>query len=99
MTGPVVFDAHSLPASDNVNAYAFSVALDGQWFLQRGKMIAYYGDIDFHGVGLGRLDRLIARSFHSPCTPRTGWWPRGAGRWSSPTGPSTSTRTTSTTGT
>ncbi|WP_217197036.1 AIM24 family protein [Streptomyces buecherae] len=66
MTSPVVFDAHSLPASDNVNAYAFSAALDGQWFLQRGKMIAYYGDIDFHGVGLGRLDRLIARSFHSP---------------------------------
>ncbi|MFE6777190.1 AIM24 family protein [Streptomyces sp. NPDC057702] len=66
MTGPVVYDAHSLPARDNVNSYAFSVALDGQWFLQKGKMIAYYGDIDFHGVGLGHLDRLIAASFHSP---------------------------------
>ncbi|WFB07339.1 AIM24 family protein [Streptomyces sp. LX-29] len=66
VSGPVIHDAHSLPTNDNVNPYAFSVALDGQWFLQKGKMIAYYGQIDFHGVGLGRLDRLIAGSFHSP---------------------------------
>ena len=66
MTGPVVHDVHSLPADDNVNAYAFSVELNGQWFLQKGKMIAYYGQIDFHGIGHGRLDRLVAGSFHSP---------------------------------
>lgn len=66
MTGPVVHDVASLPADDNVNPYAFSVDLDGQWFLQKGKMIAYYGQIDFHGIGHGRLDRLIAGSFHSP---------------------------------
>ncbi|NSC23958.1 AIM24 family protein [Streptomyces albus subsp. chlorinus] len=69
--GPVpegyqVFDAATLPAGDNVNPYAFCVALDGRWFLQKGKMIAYYGQIDFHGIGHGRLDRLIASSFHSP---------------------------------
>ncbi|QLE74023.1 AIM24 family protein [Streptomyces rectiverticillatus] len=64
--GPAVFDAHTLPADDNVNPYAFSVDLDGQWFLQKGKMIAYYGRIEFHGIGHGRLDRLIAHSFHSP---------------------------------
>ncbi|QHC25408.1 AIM24 family protein [Streptomyces sp. GS7] len=28
--------------------------------------IAYYGQIDFHGVGHGPLDRLVAGSFHSP---------------------------------
>lgn len=66
MTGPVVHDVSSLPADDNVNAYAFSVELNGQWFLQKGKMIAYYGQIDFHGIGHGRLDRLVAGSFHSP---------------------------------
>jgi uncharacterized protein (AIM24 family) len=64
--GPVVFDAATLPADDNVNPYAFSVALDGQWFLQKGKMIAYYGQIDFQGIGAGPLDRLIAENFHSP---------------------------------
>lgn len=65
-TGPQVYDFHSLPSDDNVNAYAFCVDLHGQWFLQKGKMIAYFGQIDFHGIGHGPLDRLVAGSFHSP---------------------------------
>lgn len=64
--GPVVYDPATLPSDDNVNPYAFSVDLDGQWFLQKGKMIAYYGRIDFHGIGHGPLDRLVAANFHSP---------------------------------
>jgi uncharacterized protein (AIM24 family) len=64
--GPVVYDPYTLPSNDNVNAYAFSVELDGQWFLQKGKMIAYYGQIDFLGIGHGPLDRLVAANFHSP---------------------------------
>ncbi|WP_019544945.1 AIM24 family protein [Streptomyces sulphureus] len=59
-------DFRTLPADDNVNDYTFCVALDGRWFLQKGKMIAYYGQIEFHGVGHGPLDALIASSFHSP---------------------------------
>lgn len=65
-SGPVVFDAWSLPSNDNVNPYAFSVELDGQWFLQKGKMIAYYGQVAFQAIGVGALDRLIADNFHSP---------------------------------
>ncbi|MDJ0341503.1 AIM24 family protein [Streptomyces sp. H10-C2] len=64
--GPVIHDPNTLPVDDNVNPYAFSVELKGQWFLQKGKMIAYYGQIDFHGIGHGRLDRLVAANFHSP---------------------------------
>lgn len=64
--GPVIHDAHTLPSNDNVNAYAFSVDLDGQWFLQKGKMIAYYGQVDFLAIGHGPLDRLVAANFHSP---------------------------------
>jgi hypothetical protein len=63
---PTVLDPHTLPVDDNVNAYTFCVDLKGQWFLQKGKMIAYYGRIDFHGIGHGPLDRLVAGSFHSP---------------------------------
>jgi hypothetical protein len=63
---PTVFDPHTLPVDDNVNAYTFCVDLKGQWFLQKGKMIAYYGQIDFYGIGHGPLDRLVAGSFHSP---------------------------------
>ncbi|MYS22552.1 biogenesis AIM24 [Streptomyces sp. DvalAA-14] len=64
--GPVVWDPATLPSDDNVNPYAFSVELNGQWFLQKGKMIAYYGRIDFHGIGHGPLDGLVAANFHSP---------------------------------
>ncbi|MDK1474877.1 AIM24 family protein [Streptomyces sp. 549] len=61
-----VHDAHTLPGDDNVNPYTFCVDLAGQWFLQKGKMIAYYGQITFDGIGHGPLDQLVARSFHSP---------------------------------
>lgn len=65
--GPTVYDPMTLPVDDNVNHYTFCVELKGsQWFLQKGKMIAYYGSIDFNGVGHGRLDRLVRTSFHSP---------------------------------
>ncbi|GAA0387353.1 AIM24 family protein [Streptomyces luteireticuli] len=66
MNGPVIHDAQTLPVNDNVNAYAFSVDLNGQWFLQKGKMVAYFGQISFHGIGHGPLDRIIQSSFHSP---------------------------------
>jgi uncharacterized protein (AIM24 family) len=63
---PQVFDPGTLPVNGNVNPYAFSVDLDGEWFLQKGKMIAYYGEVAFEGVGHGRLDRFVAGRFHSP---------------------------------
>jgi uncharacterized protein (AIM24 family) len=62
-----VFDPATLPADDNVNPYTFCVELKGsQWFLQKGKMIAYYGQIEFNGIGHGALERLVRTSFHSP---------------------------------
>ncbi|MFD6416675.1 AIM24 family protein [Streptomyces sp. NPDC060194] len=64
--GPQVFDPYTLPSDDNVNAYTFCVELKGQWFLQKGKMIAYYGRIDFSGFGHGRFEGLMRSSFHSP---------------------------------
>ncbi|MFI0353712.1 AIM24 family protein [Actinomadura sp. 9N407] len=60
------FNAMTLPSNDNVNPYAFSVDLNGQWFAQRGKMIAYYGQIKFEALSAGPLDALVASSFHSP---------------------------------
>ncbi|MCN9240165.1 AIM24 family protein [Streptomyces sp. RY43-2] len=66
-TCPVIFDPMTLPADDNVNDYTFCVELKGsQWFLQKGKMIAYYGGIEFNGIGHGPLDHLVQASFHSP---------------------------------
>ncbi|MFI6350700.1 AIM24 family protein [Streptomyces sp. NPDC050560] len=65
--GPVVYDPATLPTDDNVNPYTFCVELKGsQWFLQKGKMIAYYGGMEFNGIGHGRLEPLVRTSFHSP---------------------------------
>ena len=67
MTAPVIFDPYSLPSDDNVNKYTFCVELkSSQWFLQKGKMIAYYGRIEFNGIGHGRLDRLPAHELPLP---------------------------------
>ncbi|MFB7943588.1 AIM24 family protein [Kitasatospora phosalacinea] len=64
--GPQVWDAGTLPANDNVNPYCFSVDLNGAYYLQKGKMIAYYGEMRFSGVGRGALDQLLERNFNSP---------------------------------
>ncbi|MEE1804685.1 AIM24 family protein [Streptomyces sp. JV176] len=67
MSAPVIHDPVTLPSDDNVNAYTFCVELKGsRWFLQKGKMIAYYGQINFDGIGHGRFEGLVRSSFHSP---------------------------------
>ncbi|OIV35662.1 Ser or Arg-related nuclear matrix protein [Mangrovactinospora gilvigrisea] len=73
-----VLDPATLPVDDNVNPYVFCVDLNGEWFLQKGKMIAYYGDIRFDGLGHGPLDGLVAASFHSPL--HAGHWVVAQGR-------------------
>ncbi|GAB3077230.1 AIM24 family protein [Nocardioides zeae] len=61
------WDASSLPADDNVNPYAFSIALAGEWFVSKGAMIAYYGNVEFAGVSqyASRASWVAAR-FSSP---------------------------------
>ena len=62
-----VLDARTLPSNDNVNAYAFSIALDGEWFTAKGAMIAYYGSIDFSGVSaFASRATWVAARFSSP---------------------------------
>jgi uncharacterized protein (AIM24 family) len=65
LTSPT-FGPATLPVNDNVNPYAFAVDLNGRWFTQKGKMIAYYGQIRFQALSAGPLDMLVAESFHSP---------------------------------
>jgi len=65
-TNITTYNPSTLPDNDNINAYAFSVSLNGQWFIQKGKMIAYYGQIKFEALSAGPLDALVAGHFHSP---------------------------------
>lgn len=61
------YDASSLPADDNVNPYAFSIALAGEWFVSKGAMIAYYGQVDFAGVSqYASRAAWVAARFSSP---------------------------------
>ncbi len=64
--GTRTWNPHTLPSNDNVTPYAFSVDLNGQWFAQKGKMIAYYGQIRFEALSAGPLDSLVAHTFNSP---------------------------------
>lgn len=79
MTQPSVMDAASLPSDDNVNPYCFCIALDGQWFVQRGSMIAYYGQVRFEALNsTTSLAAMVASRFSSPLYARD--WVVAVGR-------------------
>lgn len=62
-----VFNAQTLPVDDNVNHYSFSIDLQGEWFLTKGAMIAYYGNIDFSGIAaFASRAAWVAARFASP---------------------------------
>ena len=68
---PTVLTPATLPAGDNINPYAFCVALSGEWFLQTGKMIAYYGQMRFDPLTAIESNRaFIAARFSSPLYSR-----------------------------
>lgn len=62
-----VYDAASLPADDNVNPYSFCLDLGHDWFLQKGAMIAYYGEARFDPLSsLSSAAAFVAARFSSP---------------------------------
>ena len=66
MSDIAISNPQTLPVDDNINPYAFCKDLNGQFFLQKGKMIAYYGQMKFESLSAGTLDRLIVGRFSSP---------------------------------
>lgn len=60
------YNAQTLPSNDNVNPYSFAVDLNGQYFVQKGKMIAYYGQMKFESLNMGAVQSLVAGHFTSP---------------------------------
>jgi uncharacterized protein (AIM24 family) len=62
----LIYNSRTLPSDDNVNAYAFCMDVRGDLFIQKGKMIAYYGNLRFESVSAGAYDALIRQSFNSP---------------------------------
>ncbi|GAB07333.1 AIM24 family protein [Gordonia amarae] len=66
-----VWNPHTLPSDDNIegNQYAFSIDLNQPWFMSKGAMIAYYGQMRFtaltHGLQ-GSLLQMVAQQFSAP---------------------------------
>jgi uncharacterized protein (AIM24 family) len=60
-------NAHTLPDDDNVNPYVFCVALDGDWFMSKGAMLAHYGNVRFEAVTeYSSVQAWVAARFSSP---------------------------------
>lgn len=61
------YTAAGLPDDDNVNPYVFCVALAGEWFVTRGAMLAYYGNVRFEAVtAYSSTAAWVAARFSSP---------------------------------
>ena len=62
----MIYNAQNLPVNDNINSYSFCIDVTGEMFIQKGKMIAYYGALKFESLSAGAYDVLIKESFNSP---------------------------------
>ncbi|NDK90773.1 AIM24 family protein [Gordonia desulfuricans] len=66
-----VWNPMSLPVDDNIpdNDYSFCIDLTQPWFMSKGAMIAYYGQMNFtslqHGLQ-GSLLQMVAQQFSAP---------------------------------
>lgn len=67
---PAALNPSTLPGNDNVpgNDYAFTVEVGGRapWFLSKGAMIAYYGQVQFEPLSRTSLGAMVASRFSSP---------------------------------
>lgn len=59
-------DRSSLPAADNINPYAFSIEVNGELIIQKGKMIAYYGNLKFEALTQSAFSSFVKSHFNSP---------------------------------
>ena len=63
-------DPTTLPPDDNVNPYAYCISLRGEYFLQKGAMVAYYGQMRFEPLMAASVSGLVAQRFSSPLYTR-----------------------------
>jgi uncharacterized protein (AIM24 family) len=66
-----ILNPSHLVGSDNVpgNRYAFSIDLQSPWFLSKGAMIAYYGQMQFNALTHdlnGQILQMVSRQFSAP---------------------------------
>lgn len=60
------YNYQNLPADDNVTSYSYSIEVQGEMFVQKGKMIAYYGQLRFEALGTSQYSAMVTRAFNAP---------------------------------
>ena len=60
------YNPYNLPKDDNLNRFAFVVNVEEEIFIRKGKMIAYYGQLQFESLGSTVIDILIKDAFNAP---------------------------------
>ena len=66
MSSDTVYNSQTLPSNDNLNPFSFCLDVQGEVFIRKGKMIAYYGDLRFEALGASQFDYLVRKSFGAP---------------------------------
>jgi uncharacterized protein (AIM24 family) len=60
------YNPTNLPKNDNLSRFAFVVDVEREMYLRKGKMIAYYGQLQFNALGKNLLDMLARHTFNAP---------------------------------
>ncbi len=61
-----IYNPTNLPKNDNLNRFAFVVDVKEEIFIRKGKMIAFYGQLQFESLGSSLLDILTKEAFNAP---------------------------------
>jgi uncharacterized protein (AIM24 family) len=61
-----IYNPGNLPKNDNLSRFAFVADVEREMFIRKGKMIAFYGQLQFSALGSGVLDILAKHAFNSP---------------------------------
>lgn len=60
------YNQTNLPKNDNLSRFAFVVDVTREMYIRKGKMIAYYGQLQFDSLGKNLLDMLARHTFNAP---------------------------------
>ena len=61
-----IYTPATLPKNDNLNRFSFVIDVNDQMFIRKGKMIAFYGGLQFEAMGSNIVDILVRHAFNAP---------------------------------
>jgi uncharacterized protein (AIM24 family) len=61
-----IYNPETLPKNDNLNRFSFVIDVNDQIFIRKGKMIAFYGGLQFEAMGSSIVDMVVRHAFNAP---------------------------------